>query len=1370
MSENTDRRGQSGELHELVGLREQCQQLHEELARTRSELERARNEKGQLAASALSKLEILERALADAEDELGERPIFVAGTPAAAASETEELRYKIEGLEYAARQVAGELRKIVSSKRWAILMSLVNLRNRLLRRPLERAEKPFDLAVFQQRFRRLHRPPAPRPQQSAMSGERESASTTVRVEAGPIPLERSWRGTRSRQEVERDNQALCRPHFCSSEARKVSIVIANPARYSSLTTCVAAVLDNTLYPHYEIVVVNPPAEDGQRHVPDDITRSPAVRIVTREGARTLSRARNVGADAAQGELLLFLDAASEPLSGWLSSMVGCYTDQPGTKAVGCRLLTAVSAGRRPAGAEGPRYTLGNAGVVFESQDGLLQPVGYGTAEDPLAGRFSRDRSCAAVSGHCLLVERKAFEAASGFDEAYEGGHADVDLCLRLREAGHDVVYRGDAFVICPGRDADAGSEADGREPARQRDTARFGALWTRKLRRAILLDRLSGAHTFSQSPLHVVIAVTEATASTSAGDYYTAAELARELKRLSYRVSYVSRRPDEAQWYELPPDADVLVGLLDAYDLRRVRCANSELITVAWIRNWTHRWLSRAWIDSYDLLLASSQVSADLVAERLHRKCGVLRLAANPHRFYGSDADPLLTCDACFTGSYWNDHREVIDNLGALAGRRVRVHGHNWERVPAMREFDQGPLPYDRLNALYNSATLVIDDANRQTKPYASLNSRVFDALAAGTLVVTNNRRGSEEVFQGRLPVYESPAELRQLVGHYTEHSEERVSLVRELADMVRAEHTYWHRARQLRDYLAEHVRRLRYCIKIGAPRWEEIDRWGDFHMASALERQFERSGCPTLIQILPEWSDGEDARCDVVLVLRGLSVYEPKAHHINLMWNISHPDKVPLQEYEEYDTAFVASESYAGELRGKLSLPVVSLLQCTDPQLFYPRIEESVQSQLLYVGNSRRVYRRALKDLLPTRHGLAVYGAMWEDLIDASYVKATHFPNQHLNCLYSSCDILLNDHWDDMREKGFVSNRLFDAAACETFVITDQVTGLDQAFEGSIVGYEDAEDLRSKLDHFLAHPEERKQLGRRAAQIVREHHTFANRAAVIMQTAERLSADKRPAELTQSDQARVTTSLQAGSRSAYRAIREVECTVCGWKGAGFDALVTADARYADAACPSCRSLARQRGLVYCLTRLLTVQGMRILDISPGPDIGRPLEKLEARYSHLELRSWADLGSSLEQRSLDDGAFDVILCCDVLQRVPDDVSVLRVLRSIMPVGGILFAAVPVRRELEQTRELGKPDRAGRFRYYGPDVEERLRSAGFGYVADAELGEVAPRDYALHFGFLDDSCTTFVCANEPSLVFSLVAGRLSAAEAWGPQQG
>jgi hypothetical protein len=39
---------------------------------------------------------------------------------------------------------------------------------------------------------------------------------------------------------------------------------------------------------------------------------------------------------------------------------------------------------------------------------------------------------------------------------------------------------------------------------------------------------------------------------------------------------------------------------------------------------------------------------------------------------------------------------------------------------------------------LYKDAKIVIDDANHVTKPWGSINSRVFDATSAGALVITN--------------------------------------------------------------------------------------------------------------------------------------------------------------------------------------------------------------------------------------------------------------------------------------------------------------------------------------------------------------------------------------------------------------------------------------------------------------------------------------------------------------------------------------------------------------------------------------------------------------------------------------------------------
>ncbi|RYG58987.1 hypothetical protein EON64_20715, partial [archaeon] len=118
----------------------------------------------------------------------------------------------------------------------------------------------------------------------------------------------------------------------------------------------------------------------------------------------------------------------------------------------------------------------------------------------------------------------------------------------------------------------------------------------------------------------------------SAGDIFTGSELGRALTEQygNVQVRYLRRGN---QWYSLPLlyDVDVLITLLDAYDLSRLLPMSQSsdlpydtshsgsrppdlrlkptLVTVAWARNWFNRWLSRPWFGSYHLVLASSSLS-----------------------------------------------------------------------------------------------------------------------------------------------------------------------------------------------------------------------------------------------------------------------------------------------------------------------------------------------------------------------------------------------------------------------------------------------------------------------------------------------------------------------------------------------------------------------------------------------------------------------------------------------------------------------------------------------------------------------------------------------------------------------------------------
>jgi spore maturation protein CgeB len=263
------------------------------------------------------------------------------------------------------------------------------------------------------------------------------------------------------------------------------------------------------------------------------------------------------------------------------------------------------------------------------------------------------------------------------------------------------------------------------------------------------------------------------------------------------------------------------------------------------------------------------------------------------------------------------------------------------------------------------------------------------------------------------------------------------------------------------------------------------------------LQRQLEALGYRVLLQVLCEWDNGEGFECDVVIVFRGLSRYTVKPHQLNIMWNISHPDKVTINEYEEYDKVFIASEYWANKISKQVSVPVETMLQCTDPELFYEpnqNEKEKYKHPLLFVGNSRKIYRKIIQDLLPTEHDLAIYGSDWDSLVPNKYIKGKYISNNKLYHYYGSTDILLNDHWSDMREKGFISNRIFDGLACGAFVLSDRVKSMGE-LEEFVQMYNTPEELRQSIDYYLSQPTIRKQKSQQGMKLVLDKHTFEDRA-----------------------------------------------------------------------------------------------------------------------------------------------------------------------------------------------------------------------------------------------------------------------------------
>jgi spore maturation protein CgeB len=199
--------------------------------------------------------------------------------------------------------------------------------------------------------------------------------------------------------------------------------------------------------------------------------------------------------------------------------------------------------------------------------------------------------------------------------------------------------------------------------------------------------------------------------------------------------------------------------------------------------------------------LCSSELAKNYFKERTGYDADVLRLATNPKRF-NPQVKPSrkYACDYCFTGNYWGSNRHIELFDPQKTPYRFAVFGSGWANNERFKQNYWGVVPYKELNRVYASCRLLIDDANHATEAWGSVNSRVYDAIASGVLVITNGAIGSAETFDKILPVYNSADDLLREVTYFLSHEEDRASKVRALQDQVLSRHTYSHRAKQLKE------------------------------------------------------------------------------------------------------------------------------------------------------------------------------------------------------------------------------------------------------------------------------------------------------------------------------------------------------------------------------------------------------------------------------------------------------------------------------------------------------------------------------------------------------------------------------------------
>lgn len=156
------------------------------------------------------------------------------------------------------------------------------------------------------------------------------------------------------------------------------------------------------------------------------------------GKFNFSKINNYGAKrpvSKTSKYLLFLNNDTEVLnSSWLYEMVS-QAEREDVSAVGAKLLYSDHSIQHAG------LFIGVNGVAGHGHKGMM---------DWHPGYFARPhipQEISAVTGACMLVNRKDFLSVGGFDENLPTAFNDVDLCLKIISMGKKVVYTPHARLI-----------------------------------------------------------------------------------------------------------------------------------------------------------------------------------------------------------------------------------------------------------------------------------------------------------------------------------------------------------------------------------------------------------------------------------------------------------------------------------------------------------------------------------------------------------------------------------------------------------------------------------------------------------------------------------------------------------------------------------------------------------------------------------------------------------------------------------------------------------------------------------------------------------------------------------------------------------
>lgn len=300
----------------------------------------------------------------------------------------------------------------------------------------------------------------------------------------------------------------------------------------------------------------------------------------------------------------------------------------------------------------------------------------------------------------------------------------------------------------------------------------------------------------------IVFVVSTRSLEEGRGDLFVALGLAKYLIREGWGVSLWPM----SEWGgEVDSSASVVIVMLESFVPGLLP---ASAVRVAWVRNWTDSWMALPYLDAFDEIWTSSSHAAKALEENTGREVRVVPIAADLELFHAVPAPTRF--DLVTTVNDWGGRREIDRVIEGLPdGVVVHWFGHSSQSSRSGRVVHGGPVSYFSLPDIYAGSTLVIDDVIAPAAKYGMHNSRLFEAIAAGSLPITNTELGLDELGLAQIPRYTDAASLVTVIARMQASPTDRQRLLEHARAVVAERHSFELRAKQVSPMLEAAVSRL---------------------------------------------------------------------------------------------------------------------------------------------------------------------------------------------------------------------------------------------------------------------------------------------------------------------------------------------------------------------------------------------------------------------------------------------------------------------------------------------------------------------------------------------------------------------------------